>query len=134
MVDLSISVHDAEPAVRISTAAELERVIHLASEEARARKMLNIIYLKAANGNNLSLVVGGDDTVLSFTYGHRNPPYYASRGADTSTHPIMTCYVGLVHHTEFPREYVISFERGLTAAQEFAESGTVPQSIEWVET
>jgi hypothetical protein len=96
--------------------------------------MLNVIFLKAANGNNLSFVVGGDDTVLSFTYGYRNPPYYASRGADTSTPPIMTCYVGLVHHTEFPRKYLIPFERGLTAAQEFAESGTVPRSIEWVAT
>jgi hypothetical protein len=134
MVDLSISVHDAEPAARISTPTELERVIRLASEEARARKMLNIIILEAANGNNLSFVVGGDDTVLSFTYGHRNPPYYASRGAQASTHPIMTCYVGLVHHTEFAREYVISFERGLTAVQEFAESGALPQSIEWMET
>jgi Immunity protein Imm1 len=134
MVDLSISVHDAEPAARISTPTELERVIRLASEEARARKMLNIIILEAANGNNLSFVVGGDDTVVSFTYGHRNPPYYASRGAQASTHPIMTCYVGLVHHTEFAREYVISFERGLTAVQEFAESGALPQSIEWMET
>jgi hypothetical protein len=134
MVDLSISVHFAEPAVQISTATEFERVIRLASEEARARKMLNIIFLKAANGNNLSFVVGGDDTVLSFTYGHRNPPHYASRGAHTSTHPIMTCYVGLVHHTEFPRENVIAFERGMMAAQEFAESGTLPRSIEWMET
>ncbi|QHO76206.1 hypothetical protein ACH79_29995 [Bradyrhizobium sp. CCBAU 051011] len=134
MADLSISVHDAEPAARISTPTELERVIRLASEEARARKMLNIIILEAANGNHLSFVVGGDDTVLSFTYGHRNPPYYASRGAQASTHPIMTCYVGLVHHTEFAREYVISFERGLTAVQEFAESGALPQSMEWMET
>ena len=134
MVHLSISVHDAEPAARISTPTELERVIRLASEEARARRMLNIIILEAANGNNLSFVVGGDETVLSFTYGHRNPPYYASRGAQASTHPIMTCYVGLVHHTEFAREYVISFERGLTAVYEFAEFGALPQSIEWVET
>jgi hypothetical protein len=36
-VDISISV-DAEPAVRISTATELEKVIRLASQEARARK------------------------------------------------------------------------------------------------
>ena len=134
MVDLSISVHDAEPAVRVSTATELERVIRLASEEAQARKMLNIIFLEAANGNHLSFVVGGDETVLSFTYDHRNPPYFASRGVQASTDPIMTCYVGLVHHTEFPRKYVISFERGLTATQEFAESGTLPRSIEWTET
>jgi hypothetical protein len=133
-VDLSVSVHDPEEAVRISTAIELERVIHAASEEARARKMLNIISLQAANANSLSFVVGGEDTVLSFIYGHGNPPYYASRGAQATTHPIMTCYVGLVHHTEFPRKYVISFDHGLAAVREFAESGALPQSIEWIET
>ena len=133
-MDLSISVHDTEPAVRISTATELERVIQLAGEEARTRKVLNIISLEKANGNNLSFVVGGDETVLSFIYGHRNPPYYASRGAQASTHPIVTCYVGLVHHTEFPRKYVIPFAQGLIAAHEFAESGALPQSMEWIET
>ena len=80
------------------------------------------------------MVVGGDETVLSYTHGHRNPPYYASRGADARSKPVMTCYVGLVHHTEFPRKYVIPFEKGLIAAHEFAESGLLPQSIEWVET
>jgi hypothetical protein len=133
-MDLSISIHDAEPAVRISTAIELERMIHFAAEEARARKMLNIISVEAANGNNLAFVVGGDDTVLSFIYGHRNPPYYASRGTLASTHPIMTCYVGLDHHTEFPRKYVIPFDAGLSAVKEFAGSGMLPQSIEWMDT
>ncbi len=113
---------------------ELDRVIHMACQEARALKILNIISLQAANGNDLSLVVGGDDTVLSFVYGHHNPPYYASRGTQTCTHPVMTCYVGLVHHTEFARKYIIAFEKGAIAAHEFAESGTLPQSIEWIET
>jgi len=134
MVDLSIIVHDAEERVRVSTASELDAVINMACEEARAQKMLNIVFLEAANGNVLSLVVGGDDTVLSFIHGHRNPPYFASRGAEASTHPVMTCYVGLVHHTEFPRKYIIPFEKGLIAAHEFAESEVLPQSIEWIET
>jgi len=134
MVDLSILVHDAEEAIHVSTAAEVAEVIHMAGEEGRARRMLNVVFLEAASGNTLSLVVGGDDTVLSFTYGHLNPPYYASRGAEDGIDPVMTCYVGLIHHTEFPRKYVIPFEKGLIAAQEFAESGSLPQSIEWIET
>jgi hypothetical protein len=133
-VDLSIVVHDAEDGVRVSTEIELDRVIHMAREEARARGMLNIIFLEAANGNVLSLVVGGDDTVLSFIHGHRNPPYYASSGAQVSVHPVMTCYVGLVHHTEFPQKHIIPFEKGLIAAHEFAASEVLPQSIEWIET
>jgi Immunity protein Imm1 len=95
---------------------------------------VNIISVEAASGNTLSLVVGSDDTVLSFTHGHQNPPYYASHGAEVGGHPVMTCYVGLVHHTEFPRKYVIPFEKGLIATHEFAESESLPQSIEWIET
>jgi hypothetical protein len=134
MVDLSIAVHDGEEAIRVSTTAGLNRVIHMACEEARVGKMLNIVSLEAPSGNTLSLVVGGDDTVVSFIHGHRNPPYYASRGAEAGAHPVMTCYVGLVHHTEFPRKYVIPFEKGLIAAHEFAASESLPQSIEWIET
>ena len=134
-MDLSIVVHDGEEAIRASTAAELNRAIHLAGEEAKVQSMLNIVSLvEATEGNTLSLVVGGDETVLSYTHGHGNPPYYASRGADARSNPVLTCYVGLVHHTEFPRKYVIPFEKGLIAAHEFAESGLLPQSIEWVET
>ncbi len=134
MVDLSIVVQDGEEAIHVSTMAELNRVVDMASTEARARKMRNIIFLQAASGNALSLVVGDDDTVLTFTYGHQNPPYYASRGDEESTEPVMTCYVGLVHHTEFPRKYVLPFEKGLIAAREFAETDTLPQSIRWIET
>jgi hypothetical protein len=133
-VDLLIVVHDREEAIHVSTMAELNRVIHIACDEARVRKMLNIISLEAVSGNTLSLVVGGDDTVLSFIHGHQNPPYFASRGAEGVTHPIMTCYVGLVHHTEFPRKYVVPFEKGLIAAHEFAECESLPQSIDWIET
>jgi isocitrate/isopropylmalate dehydrogenase len=58
MLNLSIVVHDAEEGVRVSTETELDRVIHIACEEARARNMLNIVFLEAVNGNVLSLVVG----------------------------------------------------------------------------
>jgi hypothetical protein len=132
-VDLSIIVHNAEETVRVSTVAEFDRVIRMARDEARTLGTLNVISLQAPNGNDLALVVGGDETVLAFEYGHRNPPYYASRGDQTSTHPVMTCYVGLAHHTEFPRKHVIPFEKGLAAAQEFAKSETLPKSIEWME-
>jgi hypothetical protein len=53
MVDLSIAVHDGEEAIRVSTTADLNRMIHLACEEARVGKMLNIVSLEAPSGNTL---------------------------------------------------------------------------------
>ena len=131
MIDVSIRVRDRDEAVHISTSAALDRVIQSAGEEARACDMLNIIFLDAPNGNELGMVVGGAETVLSFVYGHRDPPYYASRGAANNPHPVMTCFVGLAHHTEFPRTYVVPYARGLIAAHEFAETGSLPSSMEW---
>src|SRR5215470_7367058 len=46
MVDLSIVIHDGEEAIHVSTTAELDRVIQIACQEARARTMLNIIFLE----------------------------------------------------------------------------------------
>jgi hypothetical protein len=80
------------------------------------------------------MAVGGAETVLTFMYAHRDPPYYASRGAAANPLPVMTCYVGLVHHTEFPRTYVLPFAKGLIAAHDFAVSGSLPSSVEWIET
>ena len=77
MIELSISVHDGEEATHVSTSTELDRVIQSAGEEARAHGMLNCILLETPNGNQLGMVVGGAETVLSFRYGHLDPPYPA---------------------------------------------------------
>jgi hypothetical protein len=133
-MDVSVIVYEDNGAVHVATAGELDDVIRVASEEARAKGMLNIIFIEAANGNSISMAVGGSETVLGFTHNHRNPPYYATRGPVAETYPLMTCYVGLVHHTEFPRKYVIPFADGVVAAHEFAESGALPTSVAWMET
>lgn len=134
MIDVSVRVHDDEEVVRVASSDELDRVLQSAGDEARTRGRLNIIVLEAPNGNELGMVVGGDETVLVFTYGHRNPPYCASRGPAIDARPVMTCYVGLVHHTEFPRTYVIPYATGLAAAHAFAGSGALPSSVAWIET
>jgi Immunity protein Imm1 len=131
MIDIAVRIH-GNVATRVSTADELDRMIAMAAEEAQARGKLNIIFLDAPDGNELSLVVGGDETVLGFVHGHRDPPYYATRGATADLHPVMTCYVGLAHHTEFPRRHVISYAEGLAAAREFAVTGSLPRSVEWI--
>jgi hypothetical protein len=131
MVDTAVRVY-GNVATRASTIEELDRLIAMAAEEAQARGMLNVIFLDAPNGNGLSLVVGGDETVLGFVHGHRDPPYYATRGDTADLYPAMTCYVGLAHHTEFPRRHVIPYAEGLAAAHEFAVTGSLPRSAEWI--
>ena len=130
---LRVTVHENEPPIVVASDAHLDEVIQLAAEEARAKGILTILLVEAANDNSIGLVVGGKETVLGFTYGHRQPPYYASRGDATTDEPVLTCFGCFEHHTEFPRSSVIPLERGMQALHEFALSAELPRCVEWVE-
>jgi len=85
---------------------QLDEVLNAAAQEARSHNRLGAVLIEAANGNIITMVVGGEETVLGFDYSHRNPPYYASRGVSNADEPKITCYLTMQHHTEFPRKYV----------------------------
>ena len=81
---------DAEP-LRVEDDNQLDEVLRTATDEARKRGILGAILIEAANGNVITMVVGGDETVLGFDYGHHDPPYYSSRGPSNEHEPILTC-------------------------------------------
>ena len=130
---MKITIHEKEPAIRVNSIEELDSVLFEAANEAKLGEKLNIIYLEADNGNAISIAVGGDETVLGFTYSHNNPPYYASRGISGDEEPVLTAYVYLEHHTEYPRRNVIPIALAISAIHEFIESGELPASIQWIE-
>ena len=128
-----VTVHEGQPPELVESTDVLDRVLTQAAEEARARSLLNLVSLRAENGDTLMIAVGGEDTVLGFDYGHGEPPYYASRGVSLDIEPLLTCYISLQHHTEFPRKYVIPTALGRSAAREFLQSGERPKCVEWDE-
>jgi hypothetical protein len=130
---IRITVHETKPSIWVQSIADLDKVIASVSKEARTEDLLSIVLLEADNGNCISLVVGGDETVLGFTYGHLDPPYYASKGKDESDEPVMTTYAFFRHHTEFSRKSVISMKEGTLAVYEFFETSDLPKCIEWAE-
>jgi hypothetical protein len=77
------------------------------------------------------MVVGGEETVVTFDLEGEKPAYYASQGASAGDDPSMTCYLTFNHHTEFPRRYGIPFMEGLRAVREFLDSGGLPRCINW---
>jgi len=133
MSEIRAIVQEQVPERVLRSAAELDQTLSEAAAQAQAAHLLNIVFLSAPNGNQLSLVVGGDETVLGFNHGHGSPPYYASAGGITSDEPVLTAYAGLVHHTEFPRHWVVPMSTGRRAATEFFSTGARPTSVEWVE-
>jgi hypothetical protein len=130
---IKITVHEDKPSVEIQDIASANEVISSASEEARAKGLLNVIFVEADSGNCLTLVVGGDETVLGFNYGHLDPPYYASKGNNESDEPVMTAHASFRHHTEYPRKWVLSMQEGMLAVREFCETGDLPKCIKWTE-
>lgn len=132
-MNTKVTIHDDEPPFIVHNAAQLDDALRLASDEARQRGILCAIRLEAQNGNEISIVLGSEETVLSFDYGHGSPPYYASKGSTDTDTPIMTCYLSFLHHTEFPRKYVIPLAEGIKAVRQFLDSGGLPTCIEWEE-
>ena len=129
-----IVTNELTSAIRVTTADELDAVLQSATEESHAREMLNVIFIEGKDGNTISMVVGDDETVLVFTYGHGNPPYYESRGSIVADDPVFTCYISFLHHTEFSRRCVIPVAQGQRAVHEFFETGALPSLVTWAET
>lgn len=102
-------------------------------EESNRRGHLGLINLEVPGGNVSSIVVGSEETVLSFVYGHGNPPYYVSRGKAESIDPVFTCFLLFEHHTEFARRNVIPMPDGIKAAREFFAVNDLPKSVAWEE-
>ena len=121
---------DRQP-VTVHDGPGLDEILNEASKEARIRNLLGGVLITADNHNEITIVVGGEETVLTFESGDGNPPYYASRGTFNADETTMTCYLLLQHHTEFPRRNVIPFADGFNAVREFLVTGARPACINW---
>jgi hypothetical protein len=118
----------------VASFEELRRHIVKADEEASEVGRPNVVFVEMPSGNNISLVVGaGTETVLGFQYGHGDPPYYSSKGQRDQDSPVLTAYVSLIHHTEFPRSSVIDIDQALEAVRLFVELDNLPSNIPWME-
>jgi hypothetical protein len=133
MMQLRILIQQSGPTHTVASELELKRALQDAALQANSVGQLNIIFLYGPNEHHLSLVVGGDETVVGFNYGHGDPPYYASEGVVEGEGPVLTAYVSLEHHTEFPRRLVVPMELGRAAALEFLATGERPTVVKWVE-
>ena len=126
-------ISEAGPPLIARDEAELRMSLDVAAEAAVSADRLGVVVLTAPNGNDMTLVVGGPDTVLGFTYGHGLPPYYVSVGAERDESPLLTAYYLLGHHTEFARDGVIPLTLGVRAAMEFLATQDLPGCVRWRE-
>jgi hypothetical protein len=128
---LQVRIRDDAGPLKVEDDNQLDEVLRTATEEARKRGTLGAILIEAANGNVITMVVGANETVLGFDYGHHRPPYYSSKGPSNENEPILACQLTFQHHTEFPRKCVIPIADGVKAVQQFLHSGDLPDCINW---
>ena len=64
MVDIRASIKDQAPQLVLTSVEALDATLDEASAEARAAGKLNIVLLSSPNGDWLSLVVGGEETLV----------------------------------------------------------------------
>ncbi|MBC8028373.1 MAG: hypothetical protein H7Y89_20455 [Steroidobacteraceae bacterium] len=131
MQPLAVSIR----ATRRKLVAENERDVHdavlHAENEAHTSDSMGLVDFQAANGNTISLIVGGhDDTALSFRYAGDIDPRFLSLGdrAATGTVP---CSRDFNNQIDCPRSALISRIAGLAALDEFAVTNDLPACIEW---
>jgi hypothetical protein len=111
---------------------ELADLLAGARHLAQSLGRLAIITLESESGATLSIVVGGDESVLAFD-ASLDPPYFVSKGASDEEKPGLDCYLHFEHHTEFSRDQVIPFSVGEQAVYEFLEMGVRPECVRWQE-
>ena len=130
---MEVQLHEKEPPIQVGASSELDDILTGAVQRAKTQGLLSCILLIHANGSSLSLVVGGDETAVTFTNSDREPPYLVSKGALRASKSVLTCFLLYEHHTEFSADKVVSYEAGLRAAHEFFDTGNLPTTIDWVE-
>jgi hypothetical protein len=131
MQPLAVSIR----AIRRKLVAENERDVHdalmQAENEADASGSMALVDFQAANGNTISLIVGGhDDTALSFRYAGDVDPRFLSVG-DGNAKGTVPCSRDFNNQIDCPRSALISRIAGLAALDEFAVTNELPACIEW---
>jgi len=76
---LRIATHDDKEPITVQDRNQLNAVLEAASDE-HERRTLSAVILDVENGNFMTMVVGGSETVLSFDYGHLEPSVLRKRG------------------------------------------------------
>src|SRR5262245_15546081 len=80
MVQLRAEIEQGRPMTIVADIDRLEATLRDAAEQSRSRGRLNIIFLYAPTDDYLTLVVGGEETVIGFNRANNAPPYFVSSG------------------------------------------------------
>lgn len=115
----------------VTDADELDALLDRLTREAESGEPF-IVELVAGDGASLSMGLGRPLSVLNYVPASLDPPYLQSLGQGDSEEPLVFRYRG--EWSEFAPESAVPTERARAALQQFLNTESVPDSIDWEET
>lgn len=130
MQPLAVRLRASKRRLVAENESEVHAALTTAEREADAVASMALVDFQAANGNMLSIIVGGPDTALSFRYPGDVPPRFVSVGDRDATGTV-PCSRDFNDQIDCPRWSLISRAEGLAALDEFCVSNDLPHCIQW---
>jgi hypothetical protein len=123
-------------AARIRVVAESEQEVHAAltaaEQEADRVGKTALVDFEAANGSRLSMLIGREQTTLSWRYAGDEEPRFLSLG-DANATGAEALSRDFHDHVDVPRWAMISRADGLAALDEFVASNDIPECVQWAD-
>jgi hypothetical protein len=116
--------------ISVTTAEELDAILQpLHTDVSRADAL--VVAITSPAGDDLTLGIGRDTTVVGWTSADGDPPHFVSRGSTEEGDDLVFFYDG--HWTDFPASRGIPVEDAFEAARLFVRTGERPTNIRWDE-
>jgi hypothetical protein len=116
----------------IMSVAELDALLDdLASRAEKGDPFM--VELSAENGDLMSLGLGQDMSVLSYTPASLDPPYLASVGEENEENDGVIVFNYAGQETEFPLASAVPTSDAREAFRVFFETGALADNIQWAE-
>jgi hypothetical protein len=132
MQPLAIRIRATRKRLVAESESEVQSALTAAEQEADRAGIMGLVDFEAANGNTLTLLVGGADSALSWRYAGDRDPRFLSQG-DPDAEGSVTCSRDPDTKIEVPRASLIGRGDALAALNEFAASNEIPESVMWVD-
>jgi hypothetical protein len=132
MQPLAIRLRAARKRLVAESEMEVQAALTAAEQEADRIGKTALVDFVAANGSQLSMLVGSAETSLSWRYAGDEQPRFLSLG-DAGATGVLEASRDFQDRVQLPRWSVISRADGLAALDEFVASNELPACVQWAE-
>lgn len=132
MQPLAIKLRAARKRLVAESEQEVHAALTAAEQEADRVGKTALVDFEAANGSQLSMLIGRAETAMSWRYAGDTEPRFLSLG-DANATGVVAMSRDFKDRIEIPRWALISRADGLAALDQFVASNDIPECIQWAD-